>query len=311
MTKDKKGSVLIIALSILAILAIFALGLGQRAALDLRLARYQRDSLKSFELAKSGINRAIIEIANDSTNDYDSLKDNWANNETSAQEEFIYGIKDEEGKINLNKCGLGQNEVKEILIYKGLPDAEAEEIRKILSEWINSAVESEPEKAVFKNEYLRQAEEFLLILEFYYKNKGVSGYEEEARKLFDKIKDSVTVFGDGKVNINTCAESVLKSIARAAAKTKVISENYADSLISQIIETRDSASGPFKAQAEIDSFIPQKTEEQDIYDAIKPRLKIKSDFFRIEAGSHAGKTAKKIESVYDRSNNVIAYWHQG
>ncbi|MBI5144843.1 MAG: hypothetical protein HZA27_01505, partial [Candidatus Omnitrophica bacterium] len=49
----KKGSVLIISLWILAILVVFAVSLAQRAAASLRLARYQRDGLKAYLLAKA------------------------------------------------------------------------------------------------------------------------------------------------------------------------------------------------------------------------------------------------------------------
>ena len=334
--KNKNGSVLIISLSILAILVIFALGLGQRAAMGLRISRYQRDSLKALSLADSGINRMIFEIMNDTTADYDSLKDSWVNNETvfkkiafendtsnfakvgylkqnsaSYGEDFIYGAQDEESKICINRIDAsGQDEIKEALILAGLPELDAEEIKKVIAEWINTAAETEPEKKIFKNEPLKQKQELLLILEFYYKNKGTDNYSLTALQTFNKIKYLFTVFGEGKININTASEDVLKIIGRAAAKAGAIDAGYADSLATQIIEFRDGANGPFTDQTAVDTFAPPKIEEKNIFDAIKSNFCLKSNFFMIEVSAQADQTYKNISSVYDKDKKVMVFWHQ-
>ena len=57
---NKKASILMINLWILALLVIFAIGLGHRASINLRLLRYQRDALKASLFANAGINKAVM-----------------------------------------------------------------------------------------------------------------------------------------------------------------------------------------------------------------------------------------------------------
>lgn len=332
----KKGSVLMISLWILAILVVFALGLGHRASINLRLARYQRDRLKALYLANVGINRAIAEIINDSTQNYDSLKDNWTDNkkvfekivlkeesaeenpaefatvsykvkdQTTGEEGIIYGVIDEERKVNINS--LNKYLLQQLFILRGY-ETDAEGLADVIIKWINS--EKEEGKEIFKNKSFKTLEELLLILEYYYQEeKKEEKYREKAQEIYNRIKDLITAYGDGKININTAHdEDVLKALAITVAKLNEKNEAFAQSLIPQIIAF--VSENPFKDQETLNSTeIGKEQEEKDIFNLMKEYLMIKSNYFKIESVGNVGQITKKIAAIYDRGTKKIVYWHE-
>src|SRR5206468_8426542 len=121
--RASEGSVLIQVLWTLAILVLLGLALGYTTALDQRLVSYQRDRLTALYLAKAGYVRALVELERAPIPQTDSYLDPWANNpdafrltplgpgsftvryalpgqDTPAVD--VYGIVDEDGKININ-----------------------------------------------------------------------------------------------------------------------------------------------------------------------------------------------------------------
>ena len=90
---NKKGSILMITLWILALLVIFTLSLGQRSLINLKLMRYQRDSLKAYYLAKSGINKAIDVLGKDENKDYDSLDESWSTGKDAQDNPILENVK--------------------------------------------------------------------------------------------------------------------------------------------------------------------------------------------------------------------------
>ena len=77
--KSKRGSILIITLWVLSLLTIFAINLGFRTRSGLHYAGHLQDRLKMYYLARAGIERAIVELMNDETQDYDALNEPWSN----------------------------------------------------------------------------------------------------------------------------------------------------------------------------------------------------------------------------------------
>src|SRR4030042_1667519 len=124
----KRGSILVIALWSLSLLVIFSVYMGfavrQRIALVERLSR--SDNL--HYVAYAGVNRSIIELNKGDVSDADSFKEAWSNNPSAFKDIWLgsakfsvsyeyrdyfsqapktmYGIVDEESKININRAKL-------------------------------------------------------------------------------------------------------------------------------------------------------------------------------------------------------------
>ena len=146
---NKRGSILIITLWILAILSLLAISFAHHTAVGIKLTEYHISSLKNLYICKAGIKRACYELNRDKEEDveqgyiYDSLNDSWSNNPEAFKNAGIgdgaftisyqieddnkdvikvYGMIDEERKININKLvkngaqdGVRLSQVKKLL----------------------------------------------------------------------------------------------------------------------------------------------------------------------------------------------------
>jgi len=337
----KKGSVLMISLWVLAILVVFALSLGQRSGINLKFARLQRDALKASYLAKAGVNRAIVELKNDATADYDCSTDNWANNEAAFKdilinaqenefasvsykapdkEEPVYGIRDEESKININKIDdvVVQKEILELFlsdkIIPKLGPQEPQNLTNIVINWIDT--DSDPiagsnEDAEFKNTALKTPEELMLFLEYFYtNNKGMNKEQsqEDVEKIYNQIQGLATIYGQGKLNVNTASEDVLAILANAVAGTEAEKE-VAPNLTDEIVTLRDTQEN--KSFQTLESIITADEDATELLNKLKDNIVLRSDNFRIESQGTVNNITKKITAVYDRSGEgKIVYWHE-
>ena len=343
---QKKAQVLMISLWILVILTILAVSIAHRVSLALRLSRYQKDRTRAVYLAKAGINLAIKEIENDN-NGYDSLNDGWANNENrfghiafsenknefasvsytvkkEEEEETIFGALDEESKININTASLELlaallkecqiDSVKaeafslDILVYRGAV-ALPEEIRRDYEDNLGYAC---------KRQKFTNIEELRLV-------RGAGGITPE--KL-EKLKTLITVYGDGKININTASREVLKARALATVSELLketpglsIGADDANDLTEKIFDFRNSNNGYF-IPADINTErMKSALGLRDIRDDNRTKIIDKlitslaitgvSGNFKIEAQGHIGRFTRTVTAVVKRlAPAEIIYWHE-
>lgn len=229
-----KGSILAIALWSLCLLTTFAvcLGFGVRQKIIMVKRLDTRDRLHF--IAEAGIKRAILELKKeDKAADYDALKESWSNNidifkelqvgagkftvsydylDRKSGERWVrYGIMDEERKININKAK--RSVIERLFKTVGLDEMEAQNLSASIVDWRDSDSELSIPLGSAEDGYYRDLkdpyeakdadfevlEELLLV-------RGMS------REIFDKIKDFITIYGEGKVNINTAPSEVLLSL---------------------------------------------------------------------------------------------------
>ncbi len=235
--RRESGSILILALwavSFLSILSVsIAAGARQKATLLNRFTAHSR----LHAIALSGVEQARAVLKGmDPAQLFHTLSDPWADNISAfrnirveqgyfsigydagpvshydAKRRIVYGLKDESGKINLNTAD-APTLVRLIESFQGLDRDTAEEIAYAVVDWrdADSAL-SHPTLGAETDHYgdLRQPykakdapfeiiDELLLV-------KGVN------RAIFDKIKDSVTVYGPGSVNINTASKEAFLAL---------------------------------------------------------------------------------------------------
>lgn len=327
----RDGSVVMIILWILAILVVFSLGIGRRAALNLKIARFQLDRLKVGYWAKSGVHKAILMLKEDAddpqTKDYDTpgacgvnlgaklpeevfgqtqpkAGDGFAVGYYNLSGEFIYGLRDEESRINLNGVGLLPEQNKRIFaeLFKVKNIDQPEAIAAALISWTDP---ENNEQDLSKKEALRIPEELMLILESYFTKKGEDENtgRKDARAIFQQVEGLVTVYGEHKINVNTAQPEVLKAICRACAMNAA----DADTLVEKIIGLRNANPITAIEGMEAMAFTP---EEKSIFEAIKGWLVCRSENYRIESIGTSGALRKTLALVYNRSTKKIIYWHE-
>ncbi|OGX22908.1 MAG: hypothetical protein A3J51_00810 [Omnitrophica WOR_2 bacterium RIFCSPHIGHO2_02_FULL_45_21] len=229
--RNKQGAVLVVSLWILIILVLLAVSAGRRVSIALKLLRYHLNRTQAFYLAQAGIERIRYEKTLD-TNEYDSLNEAWSNKlnpegqpyfknfglgtgkfkvcyeyyESKDREpEILYGMQDEQSKLNINKiiqddgANLDNNAraafVELLKILLACDDEEAKGLVDRFVDWIDKDREAYPAK----NLPLDRLEELSMI----------EGFKPETA---NKLKDYVTIYGDGAININSAPKEILLAL---------------------------------------------------------------------------------------------------
>lgn len=222
MRSNRKGTILIVSLWILAILSILAIGIGFRAAIEVRLSKYHMDKLKGLYLAKAGIFKTQ-EILSWDSSDYDTIRECGMTIPVGKESEDIFkgrlgdgsfaisydeegknlpGMIDEERKINVNT--VSSNVLKNLLVNEGIAASiinwrSLKGSLPMQNGTPDSYYETLPAPYKCKHAPFSCIEELMLIKDF-------------TPEVFESIKDYVTIYGDGKININTTTRRVMLAL---------------------------------------------------------------------------------------------------
>jgi general secretion pathway protein K len=227
----KKSSVLVLILWILSLLVLFSIGIGQNVRAHLNFVSHLKKRVKNYYIAKGGVEKAIAVIELDQDLTTDNFKKDWANNSElfekvaldggylilsynvdngDGQTQTLYGVEDESSKININKVS------KEILrsVFERVGELGHEEAINVaasIKDWRDAdhlvslgGAENDYYHGL-KESYQCSNSEFELVEELLFV-KGVTP------EVFSKIKDIVTVYSQGKININTVGARVLYAL---------------------------------------------------------------------------------------------------
>lgn len=342
---DNKGSILIISLWVLTALVVFAIGLGHRAAINLRLSRYQRDVLRASCFAKSGINMAISELERDGRETtYDSLNETWSTGIDPDTKDplfkdrvlkeglsgtftvrYAYGedsylcMEDEGRKLSINRVGeLGKQQLIELLLLKGFSEDDSIGIASTVVDWIDPDcldTSARGREGDFKNEEFERIEELIMPLEYFYQMKKGAGFREKAQEAYHKIENSLTARLESGLNLNTVSspalDAFIKALLKVNKKASLISK--VEGLINKIDLFRENdvfhSSDTNRVMAELTDH-NLTNEEKDIINQLNGLVTVKSDNFRINCTGSINGMNKKIIAIYDRAAKKIAYWHE-
>lgn len=233
-----KGTILIVTTWILAILTLLAIGIGFRVGLEIKLTGNSLDRLKARYVAKAGIKKAItekwIEYYEGLSLGVDAFSESWANNEDlfkdqelgegsfsvsykpgeldrARKEIVLYGLQDETSRININ-TDKALDVLRSLLLNNDIELEEAESIVSAIKNWreegeltvqagvLDTATQSDQAVSEKPGRPFVSKEELLQVA-------GIT------RATYDAIfKENVTLHGDGRININTANEEVLKAV---------------------------------------------------------------------------------------------------
>ena len=321
MKYDKKGTILITSLWILAILSILAMGIGFRVSVEARLAKYNMERLRSLYLAKAGMVKSLYRLSKSSgapdslyecgitftyeeKSDPDKIKDIFRGSLGDGSFSVGYkeggimhpGSSDEERLININ--AVPQNVLESLLAYVG----EDTTIAADIVQWRSPGpglddgyYEALPAPYECKHERFSAVEELLLV-------KGVN------QTVFNKIKNYITVFGEsGKftVNINTVPKTILSVIMMTGSSINTpIDKTASDIFADRIISFRNGYDGlpgtkddnVFTADINIEGIVPELS---TLAPELKKYFTTKSSYFRIESEGvlSRSKVGRKIIAV--------------
>lgn len=334
----KKGSILIYSLWILALLGIFAAQIGlrvrQRAAL---LSKIESRS-QLHHIAEGGLKKAIAALRSDiqlAHGMYTALsKYNRHNNQNlfngitigqgkadvkyqyyndaSNQYEDRFGFVDEERKLNVNVAGV---KILKRLIRNVAVDNEdeAQEIAEAIIDWRElgqsrlTGFYSDDYYANLEFPYEPKNADFELIDEL----KLIHGVTQE---VFERLRPFITVYGDGKININTASFDVL--LALGLEKTVVDKLLYARRGFDGVEATEDDYvfRKPYDVASEIKSFVEMDLMEIKQIDQLNKQgmIKTNSFYYTFEARAQLNNRKEQLTAVctYDVLENKIVDWKE-
>lgn len=324
---NEKGIVLIFTLIMLAVLTALTVNLSTKMNQEISLLQNSVDYLKASALAKGGINYAIAILNMDEDQEADWLGEDWAETKELTFEDAIVSIniKDESSRINLNYLN-PENEKEQSLRIEQMLELcdniglEYSAVAAVI-DWIdnddevfvlssvtvgeNKGAEIDYYKELpvpypCKNALFDTVEEVLMVkdinTENYYGENGVENF--------------VTIFTDGKININTAGQETLKSTIQASLSSgeeEEIFEFIDDTVITAIMDWR--IDNPFYEFSPLKEFF-----SEDVVNKISAAglLGVKSRFFAITVQSKVGKIEKKITAIVERAqpSAKIKFWKE-
>jgi type II secretory pathway component PulK len=268
---NNKGVILIITLWVVLFLSLIAWGLGRRSSMEVSLIKTYRGKLRSYAAARAGLNYCLdllqrTPAAKDtlyatginidqtkSPQDIFAHIDTGQNayaivewpaqnfNTANVQTNLEYGIRDEEGRININAINTSNYQILSALLQ--LYDLSLSEADKLALAIVNfSGINAQASNnnafldldASLLKPKIRPYENLLELLEV----RGMT------REIFGKLKNDVTVYGDKNglwINTDTANNNVIRAAAIAAARGNP-SANAAN-IIAQAYAIRDGADG--------------------------------------------------------------------
>lgn len=298
--EPQSGMVLVIVLVMISVIFAVTVELVRSSRSEYYEAANMRDHFRTIYLAKSGFYLAQSFLAQD-VNNYDALFEKWAKADViSAQSSALFdegyfkaSIEDESGKIPINRLVSGSDyvlSVRDALIrLLSLPDfnlqpQQVTDIVAAIKDFLDPDMEASgaekgmPESAGCKNGPLDSLEELLQV-------KGITeklfyGYGEKPG-----IASFLTVYGEGKININTAPGAVLKALAAEITDDAVARmEEYRKIESNKLYDLSWYRNLPGLSGVNFD---------QDLVD-------VRSSVFRITATGHYGKMTQTVTGVVER-----------
>jgi len=335
--RNKQGSALIIVLWIVIILSLIVGSFSFEAQIQSRITSFYRKRDKADAIALSGIQVARLLIAkskkiNPNMSDEEAIsiaiekeddiwfpdaKDLAMNNSVIVEKEIAGGtlklhITSERSRRNVNR--LKADDWERIFELTNVPEDMWPELIDSFSDWLDKdgitridGAESddyymnleEPYQA--RNGYLDSVGELLLIKGFsralVYGGIMPDSENDIEPVMFDGFADMLTVYGDGKVDVNTASTRVLMTLPEVD-----------DLVAGSIIEERE---GFFSDIEEIEAE-PFKDESDflarlELPNSVKSYITTQSGTYRITSEGTMGNITRSIWCVANYKNNKIEY----
>lgn len=306
-------------------MSFLSLSFAYRTRLGLKVVQYQKDELTALYLAKATISRVISQLEIDN-NEYDSFNEPWKAHlhfmeenpsfkELFPKAEVNYEVTDEESKINLNTATLDT-----LMGLEGIDESIASAIIDWRDEdsapFPNGAEDDYYQGLPFpyhcKNAPFALVQELLAVkgitpLIFYGEDKNHNGIldpgedENMDGKLQKGIEPFLTVYGNGKININTAPLEVLSAIPGMSKESVKVIIDYRKGG-DGVEGTKDD--GIFKTLEDLKN-ISQLTEHE--YLQLEACGCVKSTYFMIRADVTIGRLHKKVIAIVDRSVKPVRF----
>jgi general secretion pathway protein K len=308
---EGRGAALIVTLLIITTLTGLTIAFSEDSSIELPLAGYTKNGHRAHEIGRSGIHLAMALLDMDKDKEMDSLNEDWArispeNFPETMPEDLTFAVRviDESSKLNLNSLRTADGEIDEegaerlgrLFRILGI---EEKRLNPVL-DWLDADDIERLDGA--ENDYYESLKDFFGCANSPFITIGqiflVKGMKEVHRFGDGKqraLLDFLTIYSDGKVNVNTASPEVLQSL----------DEEIDDNLAQAIIAYRSEED--FKT---IEDLRKVAGVGEELFDRIKEALTVKSSFFSIEISGKSQEAVTQIKAIASREEKGprLIYW---
>ncbi len=306
--QNEHGFALLLSLLIVVLLVVIIFEADHQIRADLRAAGNFRDDLKAEFLARSGISAGEALLKEDSkiSPGHDGLEELWASPipEYPLGDGFLSGfIVDEERKINVNtlvitnnaKLIVDQTRKQQLQRLFTLLDVNPDLVDAI-GDWLDTDDVPQPygaESPTYRSRdpaYSARNGKMQTLQELHM----IQGITNE---IYNTISPYLTVYGEGKLNVNTADSLVLQSLDEGIDETEA----------RRMIENR-----PFEqnnAQDFKDEVLPEEIKERMRTDGRIHWFTKDSTFFTLKATGHVNETFKTAIAVVNRQGGLTKLFY--
>lgn len=307
MTQQSRGQIEIVVLGVVFLMSIFVFSMAHRASVEYRISRSRLLEAQAYFFARAGVESVLSEIDSDTTK-VDAFNEGWGNHPESYQrvqigsgffevinssDSSMFGAGDEEFKININHAD------KNTLMTLFSTVADDDKAEMLADAILGYRKEREGRVA------------FGLVEELLF----VEGMSED---LYTSVRDYITVYGEGKININTVNDGVMKMLG------------LTDNLIGKLNDYRKGMDGMYGTEDDhifdnVDSinnklgnYVRLTPQEMAKINALKNRWSVRSDNFSFISYGWVDEDVKESikvvvarEKVGDEKKELkIRYWYE-
>ncbi|MGD8386824.1 MAG: type II secretion system minor pseudopilin GspK [Desulfobacteraceae bacterium] len=302
----QQGSVLVLALLVIATLTGLAVAFSGTARTEVSLAAFSRDGLRAEALARAGVEAALHAIAADEESETDHLEEDWGlfdgtsvPLEVPEESELSVRIQDESGRFNLNRV---RNEAGEI------DEEEAERLERLfddlgltrvayesLLDWLDAddIKRLDGAESYFYEELETPyscANQPLLSLGQVHLVRGLEQTDRLGEEWDTDLLDLVTIYATDGINVNTAPVEVLECL------DEDMDRNLAEAIVDRRLDE------PFTSIGEVQEVTGM---EQEVFERVQGLLTVKTSLFRIRSEARCDKAECRIDAVVERSEDSL------
>ena len=281
--KQNKGFILITALWLIIIVSALTTYIYTSTKLQLRISKHNYETVHSDIIFENCISQIAYDITHRKNISIVKSSDKFFNPDYNPTENFttkykitLLAIQDEESLININ------NTSKTVLesIFNKL-DIDENAVPSLM-DWIDEDDDDTNNGNGAENEYYNNLEE-----PYFCKNSPLTSINElffirNIGSDWTKLKNSVTIYGDGKININTATTFTLECIGFPSSLIEKITSYIAGA--DGILHTDDDNyfNTPEEIIEKLEEFGYIEEDERQAIQNNLSLLKTNSEYFRIK-----------------------------
>lgn len=301
-----KGVALVLALIMLSVLVILIGQFQYSANVDARIAENYAVDRENYYAARGALNvaNALLIKDADKNDGVDTLADDWANSSlldsvSTGSVSTSIVVEDQERFLNVNRLSdkvepiAANREWTKDSLGRLITILEMDpKLAECISDWIDAR-----DAPLTTIEEMRQIPEVT--------NNILYGYVDEQEEKHEGLASYITLWGKGKVNINTAGPTILLAIL----------PQITPDIVSAIIQYRENPENPpFKSADEFLNKVKELGGTLQYSDQLELRKHItwSSTFFEVSIGVRKGYLKMQVEAVVERvrwkGKNIINQW---